>query len=64
MKATAYIMEKYPTLMMVYLESCTLLSINAPITSSTRVSANEVSVSRIKLTHLYSVEKGILEMFS
>lgn len=64
MKATAYIVEKYTTLMMVYLESCPLLSINAPITSSTRVSANEVSVSRIKLTHLYLGDKGILEMFT
>lgn len=31
MKATAYIVEKYPTLMMVYLESRNLLSISAPI---------------------------------
>ena len=50
--------------MMVYLESCTLLSINAPITSPTKVSANEASVSPIKLTHLYSGDKGILEMFT
>lgn len=64
MKATACIMDKYPTLMMVYLESCTLLSISAPITSPTRVSANEASVSPIKLTHLYSGDKGILEMFT